>query len=268
MVLFLCTVLAVLYPKIIEPNWIAVHTIDLTLPHLSQKFEGYRLLQLTDIHADDWMTSKRLSRIVKLANQQHPDLVALTGDYVTNDPQKYAPTLAALKSLKASDGAIAVQGNHDAWTDSSIIHQALEQANILELVNDVISIQRDGERLNFAGVDDVWAQRARLDQVLAKLPQDGSAILLAHEPDYADTSSATGQFDLQLSGHSHGGQVKLPFTHGPILPPLGRRYPFGRYEVNGMIQYTSRGVGMVSPRIRFNARPEITVFQLHAPKLS
>lgn len=264
----LCTLLAILYPTVIEPNWIEVKTLDLTLPHLSQDFEGYRLVHLTDIHADDWMTKKRLGNIVKTVNRQAPDLILLTGDYVTKQANKYAPTLSSLRELKASDGAIAVQGNHDIWSDPLRIHQALEDANILELVNDVITIRRSSGLLNIAGVDDVWAQRDRLDRVLVRLPNQGSSILLAHEPDFADTSAATGRFDLQLSGHSHGGQVKIPFTRGPILPPYGKRYPFGLYQVNGMVQYTGRGLGMVSPRVRLNARPEITVFRLHPPKES
>jgi len=98
--------------------------------------------------------------------------------------------------------------------------------------------------------------------VLALLPDEGCAILLAHEPDYADISAPTGRFDLQLSGHSHGGQVILPFIGPPILPSYSHKYPVGQYQVGSMIQYTNRGLGTVAPMVRFNCRPEITVFTL------
>ncbi|MBZ0286049.1 MAG: metallophosphoesterase, partial [Anaerolineae bacterium] len=88
---------------------------------------------------------------------------------------------------------------------------------------------------------------------------------LAHEPDYADISAATGRFDLQISGHSHGGQVVIPFIGPPVVPPYSKKYPLGRYQVGTMIQYTNRGVGMISPAVRFNCRPEITVFTLRTP---
>jgi predicted MPP superfamily phosphohydrolase len=88
-------------------------------------------------------------------------------------------------------------------------------------------------------------------------------VLLAHEPDFADTSAATGRFALQISGHSHGGQVRLPFMR-LVLPQLGEKYPMGLYQVGGMYQYTNRGLGMVSPRVRFNCRPEITILTLQA----
>ena len=104
----------------------------------------------------------------------------------------------------------------------------------------------------------------RLDEVLAQLPADGAAMLLCHEPDFADISAATGRFDLQISGHTHGGQIVLPFI-GPIhTPRYGHKYSLGMYQVGDMIQYTNRGVGMARLPVRFNCRPEITVFTLEA----
>jgi predicted MPP superfamily phosphohydrolase len=111
-------------------------------------------------------------------------------------------------------------------------------------------------------VDDILVKQDRLDVVLAKLPDSGPAILLAHEPDYADTSAETGRFGLQLSGHSHGGQIVVPFF-GPVLTPyLGVKYYSGLYKVRDMWQYTNRGVGVIGFGVRFNCRPEITVFTL------
>lgn len=263
--LCLLTILLILYPTVIEPGWIQVVALDLTLPHLDPAFENYRVVHLTDIHADDWMTPKRLRSIVDRVNRFSPDAVALTGDFVTIQPERYRDTLMELNALTPKDGTFAVLGNHDHWSNPQEVRQSLAAANVIVLRNDSRSIIRDGKILAIAGVDDVWVQADDLDLVLAQLPKDGAHLLLAHEPDFADQSAATQSFDLELSGHAHGGQVKLPVLGAPQLPPFGRRYPFGLYQVGEMKQYTSRGVGMVSPRVRLNARPEITVITLHAP---
>jgi hypothetical protein len=157
-----------------------------------------------------------------------------------------------------------VLGNHDQWPTPAIIRQVLRESSILDLSNTVETLRRGRAALHLAGVDDAWHGLARLDRVLARLPAGGAALLLAHEPDFADTSAATGRFDLQLSGHSHGGQVVLPFVGPPTLPEMGEKYPSGRYLVGGMVQYTNRGVGMVRPHVRLNCRPEITLLTLQA----
>ncbi len=120
-----------------------------------------------------------------------------------------------------------------------------------------------GSELHFAGVDDYLEDQDRLDLVLEQLPLPGAAILLAHEPDFADISAATGRFDLQISGHTHGGQIRFPMI-GPIyIPTGGKKYPLGRYQINGMVQYTNRGIGTSAMQFRYNCPPEITVFTLH-----
>jgi uncharacterized protein len=252
------------YVHAIEPNWLDLKTVDLTLPHLSKEFEGYKIVQLTDIHADRWMTEERLSRIVEAVNRQDPDLIALTGDYVTKASETYGPNLRAFRNLKAKDGALAVLGNHDHWSDPKILVDILQEVGITVLHNEVKSIDRQGTQLNIAGVGDIWAQQQDLAKVISALPQQGAAIMLAHEPDYADETAPTKRFDLQLSGHSHGGQVHIPFMKR-VLPPLGRIYPAGQYQVGDMIQYTSRGIGVAGLRVRLNCRPEVTILRLHAP---
>lgn len=253
--------LAVYYVHDLEPSWIEVKTVSLTLPHLAPEFSGYRIVQLSDIHADRWMTSQRIQKVVGRVNDMHPDLVVLTGDFVTRNPEQFAPNLSVLKSLQPVDKTLAVLGNHDAWTDPDLIQRTLETAGVQVLNNRSITLERPSAQLHIAGVDDIWAGRDRLNEVLAALPNTGAAILLAHEPDFADTSAATGRFDLQLSGHSHGGQVYLPFMKR-VLPPLAYKYPLGQYQVGSMIQYTNRGLGSSGIPIRFNCRPEITIFTL------
>jgi uncharacterized protein len=263
----LVVLLGLFYVGMIEPNWIDVRPVSLTLPHLDPAFEGYKIVQITDIHADRWMTRERLRRIVRLANSQNPDLVALTGDYVTKAAAKFAPTLQVLKELSPQDGTLAVLGNHDNWSSAAILTQALTKANATVLVNQVQQIQRGNATLAIAGSGDAVVGEAYLPGIMANMPDGGAGILLVHEPDFADETVETGRFDLQLSGHSHGGQIRLPFVGvRRIAPPMARKYPNGLYHVGSLLQYTSRGVGLAgSVRLRLNCRPEISVLTLHAP---
>lgn len=252
------------YVHFIEPTWYEIKQVRLTLPNLARDFDNYRIVQLSDIHADFWMTPKRLQHIIELVNKQKPDLVVLTGDFITGSAQRFAPTLKTLAHLNSSDGAVAILGNHDVSSNPRRIRNTLEKSGIVVLENQSISLKRNDAVLAIAGVGDVWYNQADLELVLQQLPSSGAAVLLAHEPDFADISAATGRFDLQLSGHSHGGQVYLPFVKR-VLPNLAHHYPVGQYQVNRMIQYTNRGVGMSPFHLRFNCRPEITAFTLSAP---
>jgi uncharacterized protein len=258
-----CTLL---YAKLIEPNWIEINSLQLTLPNLASEFNGYRIVQISDIHRDKWMSSRRLLKIVRLVNQQKPDLVTITGDLVTRNLPKLIPSLTvSLTHLTPTDKTVAVLGNHDHENDTQKIIEALQKSNIVHLGNAIYTLKRGNALLHIAGVDDVQMGKGRLDLVMQQLPQAGAAILLAHEPDFANISAATGRFDLQLSGHSHGGQVRLPFIEPPILPPLGRKYYLGEYQIKNMFLYTNRGLGMTGLHLRLFARPEITVFTLVAP---
>lgn len=251
------------YARKVEPGWVDVTTIPLRLPRLAPEFDGYRMVQISDIHMDGWMTYTRLAGVVELVNRLEPDLVAITGDFVTYAPARFANDLiAALSALAPRDAVVAVLGNHDHWTDPEVIRGAIRGSGILNLSNAVHTLRRGEAMLHIAGVDDVWEHQARLDLVLAGLPATGAAILLAHEPDFADVSAATGRFDLQVSGHSHGGQVILPLRGPIVLPRYARKYPVGLYKIGEMIQYTNRGLGMIPPRLRFNCRPEVTIFTL------
>jgi predicted MPP superfamily phosphohydrolase len=208
-----------------------------------------------------------LEYAVSLVNTQQADLVAITGDFVTYHPAIYSNDLiSSLSKLHAPDGVVAVLGNHDHWTDANEIRRVIERAHIRELKNEVISVVKGEEKLHICGVDDFMEGLARLDHVLEKLPGDGAAILLAHEPDFADISALSKRFDLQISGHSHGGQIVLPWIGAPFLPGYARKYTSGLHQVDGMLQYTNRGLGTSEIQIRFNCPPEITVFTLESVK--
>jgi predicted MPP superfamily phosphohydrolase len=270
---FLLAIGGVGYGYLMEPNWFKVETIRLKLPRLSRKFSGLRIAQISDIHMGGWMNLERLQRVADLVIEEKPDLLLITGDFVIGhsaadiSQQSVQDLITGLSRLGTSFPTFAVLGNHDYWTDVETVRHILSSSGITELTNTVFTLQRENESLHLCGVDDIWEGDARLDDVIAQLSDDGSAILLAHEPDFADTSAATERFDLQLSGHTHGGQVVLPWIGPPILPYLGRKYPSGLYQVGEMFQYTNRGIGMASLPIRINCPPEITLFVLESPDI-
>jgi uncharacterized protein len=254
------------YANRVEPDRIDITHIPLALPNLSREFNDYRLIQISDIHMGSWMNLPRLEEIVEKVNQLNPDLVAITGDFVTHHSSHHASELVnPLKKLCAPDGVMAVLGNHDSSNSRIGLHPILHRAGLMVLSNSVHTIRRGSASIHIAGVDDPLDRRDRLDIVLNKMPREGVGILLAHPPDFADKSAQSQRFDLQLSGHSHGGQVRFPLLGPLFLPRMGRKYPQGLYRVGNMTLYTNRGVGMVHLPVRFNCRPEITLFQLYHP---
>jgi predicted MPP superfamily phosphohydrolase len=268
--LFLASAGGLGYSLLVEPGWLQVAQVRLKLPRLAPAFSGFRILQISDIHFGGWMNRERFRQVVDTVLAQAPDLVVITGDFLIgggwNDALQASlgELTEEMYPLTEKHPTLAVLGNHDYWTDAGAVRSALASCGVLELRNDVYSLSNAGSQLHIAGVDDIWEERDRLDIVLDKLPQTGAAILLAHEPDFADRSAETGRFDLQLSGHTHGGQVVIPFIGPPVLPYLGWKYPSGLYQVGGMWQYTNRGVGMARLKVRFNCRPEVTVFTLES----
>lgn len=253
---------------LLEPGWVQIEGVSLSLPRLSPNFHGTRILQVSDIHMGGWMNSERLRHAADLIAAEHPDLLLFTGDFLMghgfdeSTERQLQELLDILTPLAKSIPSFAVLGNHDYWTNADAVRDMLKQSGIADLTNSMFTISNGGRYLHLCGVDDIWEGDVRLDELVSRLPRDGSAILLAHEPDFADESAKTGRFDLQVSGHSHGGQVVIPFYGPPVLPYLGRKYHSGLYQIGEMLQYTSRGLGMIDPPVRFNCPPEITVFTL------
>ena len=253
---------------LLEPNWVKVERVNLKLPGLSPEFSGIRVAQISDIHMGGWMNASRLQQVADLVLEQKPELLLLTGDFLVghtfdkNSEGHLQDMVNILSPLAKSIPSFGILGNHDYWTNAGAVRELLKSSGIVDLTNSVFTVSRGNKNFHLCGVDDIWEGDVRLGEIVAKLPKDGAAILLAHEPDFADTSAATGRFDLQVSGHSHGGQVVIPFYGPPILPFLGRKYHSGLYQVGNMLQYTSRGVGMAMLPVRFNCPPEITIFTL------
>lgn len=264
------------YARHIEPSWFDITHQQLQLPRLTEAFHGYRLVHITDIHADwTFMTAERLAGIVQMVNTLQADLIAITGDFVTDYLPGLEETLAELSKLHARDGVLGVLGNHDHPAGVEWIRACLRANQIRELNDRTYTIRRGTQMLHFVGLDDlwptnrgtpasVWSHLPLLTHLTTSLPAEGAAILLVHEPDFADVAASNGRFDLQISGHSHGGQACIPL-YGPlkrVLPPLSRKYPLGTYRIGEMMLYTNRGLGMLRPQIRFHCRPEIAVMDL------
>ena len=256
-----------LYGWLVEPNWIEVVPIQLTLPRLTPEFNGFKVVQISDLHVSRYMTQKRLDKIVTLINEQKPDVVALTGDFDSKRAWfKPSMLVEELSKINPQESTFAVLGNHDHFRNKQVaVRKALADSNVRELDNQVYTFQRGEEKLSFAGLDDPYVGMPDLKHLLQRLPQDGAVIILVHEPDIADRLAKTHRFDLQLSGHSHGGQISIPFLGPVVLPPGGQKYILGQTQVQDLWEYTNRGVGMTSIPIRFNSRPEITVFTLNTP---
>jgi predicted MPP superfamily phosphohydrolase len=247
------------------PNDIELTIQHFQLPRLAAEFDGYRLVQISDFHLGEWGNEKRLQTAIEMVNQQSPDFIVLTGDYVTVTPSSKAQLLQEqLTLLRACDGIAAVLGNHDHHYRPEVLRSLFRTCHIHELSNTFLTIRRGPATLHIAGIDSYVKRQDDLPSLLKHLPTDGAAILLAHEPNFADISAATRRFDLQLSGHSHGGQVRFPIIGPVFYPKYANKYPMGRYQINGMIQYTNRGIGLGHLPIRLNCPAEVSVFVLES----
>ncbi len=254
--------------KKFNPKNIDLVEIDIELNDLSWNFNNFRILNLTDIHLGQWINPEYLDELIDYVNTLNVDLITLTGDYFSYVIEGYEKSLEnSLKKLDAPYGKVGVLGNHDHWMSSDKIREIFKNSDIIDLSNDVITLEKDGDRINICGVDSCTVCADDLDKVIAKMPKNIPNILLAHEPDFAKESSQTNLFDLQISGHSHGGQFIIPkFETTPFRGPNSTKYPVGLYKVGNMIQYTSKGLGTNSFRVRINCKPEITIITLKTTK--
>jgi predicted MPP superfamily phosphohydrolase len=243
------------------------------LVHLPKAFEGFRIVQLSDFHISPFMTGDQIRRCVTVANGLKPDLVALTGDFISDDPRAQGEVVEALSTLRAPFGVFGCLGNHEYYTKTEeSITRLLAAKGIRILRQERASIQSHGDAINLIGVD---YQQKRfgtdhdghlVDEYLEgseKLVTPGTVnVLLDHNPNAFDRAAELG-IDLVLAGHTHGGQVSLDFLHrGLSLAYTETSYVSGWYSKAGSQLYVSRGIGTTGPPIRFGARPEVTVFEL------
>lgn len=251
-----------LYAYSVETAWLDIERLQLPVKNLGADLEGLKIVQLSDLHLYPHTQLDYIQDVVATARELQPDLVALTGDYVLANAEAIFDLAPALTAINPRYGFFAVLGNHDLWTNERIVQRGLEQAGIRLLKNEGLALGIGRDRLYIAGVDDGWSGRPDLTQAMAQHPGDAPTLLLAHEPDLADRFASDERVSIQLSGHTHGGQVRLPGYGALVLPRLGRKYDLGLYQVGAMWLYTNRGVGVIGPPIRLNCRPELTELTL------
>ncbi len=239
------------------------------LRRLPKAFEGFRIVQLSDLHISPFMSAEEIRRYVAIANQLKADLAVLTGDYVTWDPAMEGVVVQALSGLKAPFGVLGCLGNHEIYTETQASITRLFAAEGIHILRQArLPVQMEGEVLNLIGVDFQGRHgppsppRAYLRGVERLMMPDTANILLSHNPNSFDRAAELG-IDLSLGGHIHGGQVTLEFIH-PTLSPgrLATPYVQGWFQKRDAQLYVSRGIGTIGFPIRFGARPEITVFEL------
>ena len=258
----------------IEPHWVDVVHRPLSIANLPPALAGKTIVQLSDIHMGPIVDKNYLQDAIQGVAQMKPDLVVLTGDLMTYDhaDQQAEATRLVEPLLAAPLGCVAIMGNHDygwQWREigvADLLERKLTQAGVCVLRN----ASRQFAGLNIIGLDDFWSPCFRPREVLSKIDSSQANLVLCHNPDGADQPVWSNYKGWILAGHTHGGQVKPPFLPPPMLPVFNRRYTSGAIEVydreghpDGRWLYINRGLGY-SRRVRFNVRPEITVFQLTA----
>ncbi|MGQ9851658.1 MAG: metallophosphoesterase [Aggregatilineaceae bacterium] len=252
----------------VETRWLRITRLAVRIRGLPPAFAGYRIVHLSDIHLGVRLNEARLPLIVAAANRECPDLIAITGDFVTGGRDGLQTGRALLAGLHAPDGVWGVLGNHDYTVGAKRVADMLAQAGIGLLCNAAHSLHRGPAKLALAGVDDMIHGAPNLQAALHDLPPDQLVILLAHAPDFAARAAADPRVVLQLSGHSHGGQVRLPGVRPLVLPRGGKAYPQGLYTIGGLQLYVSAGTGTGWFVLRLNCRPEMVVLTLHPDSAS
>jgi uncharacterized protein len=264
------------YAGEVERHWIDTSRQELRIAGLAAPFNGLRIAQLSDLHLDEYTEPFFLRDAVDRVNKLNPDLVFLTGDYVSwgISTRKFAEGAAwqcanILTGLNCRN-RYAILGNHDVMVDSELVATALRDNGTKVLINACAPIERSGARLWLAGFDDPVMGNPDPDLAvpsqIRNIPNE-PVVALCHAPDYADdllAHPAGKAVKVMLSGHTHGGQVRLPFVGATLQPLLGRKYVEGWFHLGAMQLYVNRGLGTVGVPFRFDCPPEITLFTLRS----
>ncbi len=265
-----------LYAGEFERHWLEVVQKDIRICGLPSGFDGVRLAQLSDIHLGEFTEPFLLREAIDQINQARPDFVVLTGDYVSSEVLPPHLTAEAawqcgrLLSRLECKQRYAIFGNHDIWAGEEHVGDALRSHGMTVLRNSCLPLERRGRRIWLSGLDDPVCGRPDPDQAIPSSIRNVAnepIILLCHAPDFVDElcmHPAGRAVSLVLSGHTHGGQIRLPFI-GPLrLPPGGRKYVEGLFQLGNTQLYVNRGIGSVGVPFRFDCRPEITLFTLRS----
>jgi uncharacterized protein len=251
------------YPVFIERYIVLTNIYRIKVPNLPKEFTGFRIVQLSDLHHGFLVPLELIRHVVERANELKPDLIVCTGDYVheRNSTTQIDQVWPILSKLTAPSGVYSVLGNHDHWADTARSDYWLKKTR-QDLRHKVFPIQREGQNLWIAGAGDLYEDHKNLDYILSQIPDAECRIVLAHNPDSADTTFSK-RIDLMISGHTHGGQVNIPFVGPPILPVRNRNYSSGlKTSLRGCKVFISKGIGWTIFPVRFNCLPEIVLLEL------
>ena len=254
------------YSWLIEPRWVEIVEQELSILNLPEELIGSKLIQISDMHIGNRYNWQYQKHILEEISSLDPEFVVYTGDFITYDSYEQFDQLKEIMTYApyGKYGTLAVLGNHDyghGWKMSEVaqtVENILEQNGIDVLRNEKKNINN----LEFVGIDDYWGTNYDPEPVLDSLESDSPTIVLCHNPDVVDQPIWGDYQGVILSGHTHGGQVKPPFLPPPVIPVQNKNFTSGFIDLeDGRQLYINRGLGNLWS-IRFNARPEITVFTL------
>lgn len=261
-----------LYANRIEPTLLDIQELQIKHPLIPDSFNDIRIVQFSDTHLGFQYTLHQFNKLVKKINSLQPDIILFTGDLM-DKPNQYSEInklMPILKKLHAPLGKYCIFGNHDhGGYGSDIYRNIMEATDFTVLLNESVPIKlRDGSFIYLLGIDDAMLGNPNLPLTLKNVPKNSFKILLSHAPDLAENAS---QYPIQwqLSGHSHGGQIKIPFLGALVTPPFGQLYPEGLYSVGNespLSLYVNRGIGTTRLPFRFLSKPELTIFTLKPEK--
>ncbi len=242
-----------------EAKSLSLERVEIHLKRLPQQLDGFKVVHLSDLHHSPFTTLKQIDHVVKVANRLRPDVVMLTGDYVSHEREYIAPAAAALAKLKAKHGIYACLGNHDHWTDADLVTHLFRGEGINMLINQGLRFEANGASFWLAGVDDYMVGKTDVPTALRGSFPDEMKILLAHNPIIFREAARFG-VDLTLSGHTHGGQIKFRDEDKRIWRT--RKLRAGLYERGQSQVYVTRGIGTVVVPMRYRCPPEISLLEL------
>lgn len=243
-----------------EPYTLTVEHREIYLRRLPPALDGFRIVQLTDIHHSPLTGRAEIEQAVAVANSLRPDMIALTGDYVSHEREYAAPCAEMMSRLRSTCGTFAILGNHDHWTDAALVTDLFKLEGIRMLVNEGMRFEHNGASFWLAGVDDTMVGLEDLPLALAGSKQDEMKLVLAHNPTILRRAARHG-VDFVLSGHTHGGQVTWRSERSPSGRPR-RRLLRGLGQLNETQIYVSRGLGTVVLPVRYGCPPEVTLLEL------
>ncbi len=248
-----------------EANSLKVEEVTIRLQRLPKSLDGFTFAHLSDIHHSPFTEIEHISRAVEITNSLKPEMIVLTGDYVSHEADYIEPMADVLGQLKSEYGTFACLGNHDHWTDAEAVTSSMRDANIEVLINEGFRFQAREASFWVAGVDDYMVGKTDLRAALRGSFPDEMKMLLAHNPVIVRRAARAG-VDLMLSGHTHGGQIKIREDEKRILPK--RRFKNGLYRRKDTQIYITRGIGTVVLPVRYQCPPEISLIELRCAEPS